>query len=763
MSETNSSSTRVRIYDLTKSTNIEDSDLFIMEDEEDTKQATFALLKQYLNGDYSSPSSGTFYSSQKIEKEIEALLRNISNKTDFQTTLELINRVNSIVANSSSSDGNVELIDARGGYRTLRERLEEDLRVNDSKYMKKFSRTVLGTNLYIEGNGEIDITIKDRVSTVNNSADRLYIHSLNMLNFRTCSGSSVSVDNNTNGFTITRNALYPTQTIDIPLDFVYPSGDYFFSAETVLSAEFIDTVTFVVVYTDGQTEEFPYSHSSKLSFKAKKSISSLKIKYVGNKNFTDTVQYRNVMLTKDCTYSSYINYYFESKVLSIGSSVKAYRNNNYIYYYPNSKGELSITYRDDSIDISYLYDKLIEAHAKLDNKNDKCGLIEKEGVIQSFEDAVVTSDADGECTFIKDMDMSRNNIPSLKMTVNEDATSNIVFKQPLFDIPAIENVTLSFYIDSNVTSYLGDNNGISIMLCSDNPDADDIVNYYQFNIKKNMLVQGWNNIKKTLSEFNIVGSPDLFNIRFIAIEVYRNSGLNGKSIWFNSIIFNQRMKPTLLLSFDGVYDESVSYIFPTLNAKKIPATVFLNNRSTLTGDVLNRLLMQKIEYGWDIGCYGCNPNKECLIQDDNYYIQYTSLANSKQYLHDSLINSPVSYSAPYGNLRKITVPILKDLGYGIAKVKADSYCSVFTRKDFAVPRLDINNQTKVQDIYDAIDYIINTGQTICLHTNNVTEFGDEASTTRSIFGSIINYIGERCDDGDLQCLSFEQFYHKCTD
>lgn len=761
MSTENSS--RIRIEDLEKATQILDSDLLIVEDKSDTKQATFALLKQMLNGDFVSPSNLKFYSSQKIEEEIDNLIRMISNKIDNSALSEIKDRINSIIGNSTTTDGNIELIDARNGYRTLAARLEADRTISDSKYFEKFAKTINGKYIHIPGQGEIEIEIVDTPSTIAQSQNMLYIHSLNILDFKAISvnGSLESLESD-KGFSLTRNPLYNTQTIDIDLYTSQSPGKYFFCSEIETNVNFEDTITFIVEYSDGSILEIPFTHTPalRIEFEAKKSFQHVKIKYTGKRNFDDTVSYKRIMLTKNKTYQTYIDHYHKLETRTIGAKI-TFTNNNYVYEYPNSKGELSITYRNDDINAAYLYDAISEIQAILNNQGDKCGLLTDRGYIQDFSNTQIKTPI--QSTFIKDELKSRNNVPSYKLTVNQDANQNIVIKQPISNLPTIESVSLSFYIDAHVAAYLGNTNAISFMLCCDDPDSDAVVNYYRYNITKDMLVQGWNTIKRSLTDFTTIGLPNPFTIRSIVIEVYRNSGLNNNSIWFNSVTFNQKMKPVVLLSFDGFYNEALNYTFPLLNSKNIPATIFLNSATTLTGDAMNQLIRQRISYGWDIGCYGCNPNKENLTEDDNYYLQYMSLVSAKQYLHDNLASNPISYSAPYGNLRSITVPILKDLGYGIAKVKADNYCSIFTRKDFAIPCITINNQTVAENIYHKIDYAISTGQALSLHTCNVTEFGDEACATRSTFGSIINYISERYNNGSLQCMSFEQFYHVCID
>lgn len=398
----------------------------------------------------------------------------------------------------------------------------------------------------------------------------------------------------------------------------------------------------------------------------------------------------------------------------------------------------------------------------MDSKIEKCNLITDQGTIQFFTNPSITSSGGTLVTSTTDVGF-RNGVHSKLLTIDEDATTNPAFKQVLDKTTeVIETVSLVFYVDKTTFNNFTDTDGIRIYLSSD-AETVRITNYFRYIIKKSEMVQGWNCVKRKFTDFNEVGSPNANKIKTVTIQVGRNDSLNGSQFYFNSIIFNQKMKPTLLLSFDGFYDESLTYLYPYLTSRNIPFTLFLNNRTTLSNETLDALIKLRISPLCDIGVYGCNPNKEQLIEDDNYRNQYTALRTSKEWLQNNILDKPISYSAPYGNLRPITVPILKDLGYKIARTSANSYCSQFTKKDFAMPMFLISNLTTLDEVKAKIDYAIDTNQTISLYTNDVTEYGDEASSTKLMFESIVDYILEKVESGKLQCMTFDEFYRKCVE
>ena len=63
------------ISDMEKKLDIEDDNLIIVEDAEDTKHSTISELKKCFSGDYKDPSDKRFYSSEKIESLLNDVKR----------------------------------------------------------------------------------------------------------------------------------------------------------------------------------------------------------------------------------------------------------------------------------------------------------------------------------------------------------------------------------------------------------------------------------------------------------------------------------------------------------------------------------------------------------------------------------------------------------------------------------------------------------------------------------------------------------------
>ena len=100
-----------KIEELPEKYDIGDSNIFIVEDEEDTKKATIEMLKKAFSADDVTASRYKFYSSQYMETIIATLrsaINSCANTSDLET---LSNRVAQKVAGTKEGKES-ELIDA---------------------------------------------------------------------------------------------------------------------------------------------------------------------------------------------------------------------------------------------------------------------------------------------------------------------------------------------------------------------------------------------------------------------------------------------------------------------------------------------------------------------------------------------------------------------------------------------------------------------------------------------------------------------------
>ena len=749
------------ISDLEKKLEIEDSNSIIVEDAEDTKQATILDLKKNFSGDYRTPSDRTFYSSQKIESYMNDLKRELSTFASDEEVKAISKRIEDIIAESGTGKDS-EIVDARDGQPTLNSRLARDLSQAEDKYMPKVSRVIQGTEISTGNFGYVNIYLNN----MSGSNANINFRSKNKLDIE----SAGNVDGN--GITYTETGFIYQQLsadkleVSLKFDSSIPKGKYYFFANVVFDALFKDKGNIKLAVKNSRDDsaytEFIYNQTGKFEFEAPKAFNEIKLIFnTGNFLLNSTVEYKNIMLMTDDKYENkYIPYANYSIPISKGDTITGY-NEDYDITCDDSAASIVVWYNDNDITTESMYEDIKELQSVVIDNRDKCGLIENYGEYLFFDHAVCETPTTCRLSFDNDKFM-RNGNPTMKMTLAEGVDANPLLALEMTEyIENIDSVSLVFYIDRTVSYYFNTQKPITVYLCSDSYREPEMVNYLSISINKDELVQGWNIVKKNINEFVSNGVPNIHGIKYLKIEVAKNASLDNKSMYFNSVVFNQKMKPTVLLAFDGIYEEGIDYTYPYLTNRDVPATILANNRSTFSSAILNTIVELRAKYGWDIGQYGCNPNKELLTYDDNPREQYLALKTAKEWLQTNLIYNPISYSAPYGNLRPLSVPILKDLGYKIAKTSSTGYCNFFNPKyDFAIPMQLFSNETTEEEIIEKIQYAIDNECCVCLYTNNVTNYGDEASSKKILLEAIVKFILENKDK--ITAMTFSEFYNKCN-
>lgn len=768
------------IAELNVKKNIEDSDIIIVEDNEDTKQSTVENLKKNFNGDNEEPDNMKFFSSAKVDEIKQSLQKEIAAKASHSEMSALEKAVDNIITNQTEQEAkDIEIVTARDGCDTLADRLDRDKESLSSRMMKKYKRTASGNRVYLgEFHGYGDVLVDTMLP------GKLVVANCNYFNIENMRGSNnYYMDYSEYGFTYTQRFIgefTKCLTINIPIGSL-PAGTYYFSAniyneetsnsngETV-QFKIPTTITVSLRYTDRsvdyKTIEMKDNNSNLFyfDFTSTKTLSSIELT-MSEDDFVEesTLTFDNVMLSPQKLLNTFVEYGLTYYDVAGKQYVYDVRLDNCEVYFEGFNANLQIDYYNDAYDTEYIVDSLQEIQKSFYDGIDHCGLASNYG-LYNFLTMDNTENKNPENSYIEissDENYVRNGNRSLQLyfTTYEEPSSIAI---TLDEIPNdIKYITLLMYIDKYLSYYM-EEDAMSVYLVTDNTTVYPPNNYYKKTVSKSSFIQGWNSLKLVFSEFETIGSPNKNDINHVILEFSNNVNTINKSIYINSIIFNQAIKPTLLLGFNGIYDNTFEYTLPMLKSRGLQCSIFMNNSSTLSNSNLDSMIMYRLDY-LDIGQFGCNPDKELLLEDDNYREQYMALKNIRDYLQNNIIYSPISYSAPYGNIRPITAMMLKDLGYHIAKTGEDSYCSFFTKKDLCIPSIEINNDSDVEYIKSKIDYAIETEQVVAISTYDVTEYGDEMNAKKSMFEEIIDYIQDKYDTDQINVMSYKTFYEKCME
>lgn len=771
-------SEKALIGELTKKKAIVDSDVILVEDNEDTKQSTVEILKKNFNGDSYDPSNTKFYSSAKVDEIKTSLQRDISSKASHSDFESLKSSVNKIIETQSEQDQkDIELIIARDSCKTLDDRLERDKNSLLSRMLTKYKQTASGTRIYLGGfTGYGDVLVDT------NTSGNLIVASVNYFNIDDMRGSDSSyMDYSTYGFTYTQRRLGSSyfNAVNIPLANV-PTGNYFFSCNLYSETSYNDNgdqvkfvlpcaITATLRYTD-RTEEYLNieigNNNSNLfyfGFTAKKILTDIILTFPKDADkFIEGAQLRfeNVMITPTKLLDSFVEYKVDKYPVNGKQYVNDVKLDNCEIYFEDFNADLHVDYYNDQFTTEYIIETIQNIEKSFYEDTDHCGLVSSYGTYNFFTGRSTNKNIESgyieTCNHPKFM---RNGTKSIQLTfTSSEDDINIVTELESNPVDP-KYVTILMYIDQFVTEYM-DDEPIIIKLVSDSTAVYPVNNYFKRTIRRKQLIQGWNSLKIPLSEFITVGSPNKNDINHVILTFSNNANMSNKVLYLNAIIFNQAIKPTVLLGFNGIYNDTFSYLLPYIKSNDLECSIFTNSNNALSNTLTDSLIMYRLDF-LDVGQFGCSPDKELLLNDDNYREQYLALKDTKAFIQTNIINSPISYSCPYGNMRPITVGLLKDIGYGIAKVESDAFCSFFSKEDMCIPSVEINNNTDIQTIKDKIDYAISTEQCIGISTYNVTDYGDEINAKKSVFEEAMNYLIQKISAGEIECMSYKTFYDRC--
>lgn len=812
----------IKIEDLTRLRDIENDNIIIVEDKEDTKKSTILDLKKSFNGDSKDPSYIDYYSSKMIQKLLAGATVNsdavYAAISGFEKRLSTITKVD--------GKSNSEVINARysgltGSNDNLGSRLTADNNEILARLEEKITCPVVNLdannieNLAKYNTGKIQYRLRLKNNTSHSQIVSLYCMGKNLFSKKSyvsdsgisfsSSGSLLKItpeEGNSNfkfkvGFAKNSNSglmnIY-AKNIVAPL----PAGSYYLgvncrfeyvsgSVQYTSPSLGIPGLSLLVEYTDGSTVKIEESHTNVYDIPDNsKDIQYISLVFSASAVSNIKVcEFANIQLVPTFAMPNKVDYYNYSKTIAFIDEISVPASNPDIVDYPkyshysadysklyitDSRGVLDVMVSDSSIDGDYMLGEINKAVEIATGDKDYCGLINKDKPGDYYKLPEYNPTVIKNCAIKSDNNHYRNGIDSTQavLVFSTGEKSKIAF-YPIMDISNSEYISIQLYIDKTIFEHFSEDDGITVYLSSDG-ESESIVNSYNIDLGSNRFVQGWNTIKIKKSEFTRKGYPDDRKINRVQFDISTTDVMSGKSIWINSVILDQMIKPTVLLAFDfgfgDINDEAYSDMFgfqyPYLYSRDIPATIFLNSKQDIPSSDMDKLAQLQYEYGWDIGAYGCTPDKDKLIRDDNARDQYRSLKVTREYISANFHDNVVSYAAPYGNLRPVTVPILKDLGFKIAKAASDSYCSFFGKDDMVLPMCIMNSETTIEDIRDKINYAIDTGQALCLYTERATQYGDEISVKSSVYKKIVEYIQSRIADGSLQCLTFADFYNKCV-
>lgn len=389
---------------------------------------------------------------------------------------------------------------------------------------------------------------------------------------------------------------------------------------------------------------------------------------------------------------------------------------------------------------------------------ERCGLIEKKGVFESFSPTTFSSGID---VLNASFEYNRFNNVSKKIIVKPSTPVNYYNIQQAFTFGDFESITVLMY-----TTVRAFNNKSKLQFYIQLASSK-VSNKYgtAMLVDASLLNVGWGAYKIPLSAFTFANGASIDEMDLIRFRLrVLSSSTEDLEIICGGYIYNERMKPTVVMSFDGVYDTDtvIGGKFDALIQNKIHATMFQSVNTIYSDDTKSVFYNHVINDGLEIQMYA-TANREYVQTEDNPETQYNELRTQKEWLYENRIGGlPTMYAAPNGILPNTTLNLLKSLGFKMSRSGSAYYVNRFTEKDFNVGFKGIFGTNTSDNIKNMIDEAITEGKAIFLFTHEVKSNPASYDSDISNFKSVCDYIGEQITNGKMQSMNFTEFYNACV-
>ena len=392
-----------------------------------------------------------------------------------------------------------------------------------------------------------------------------------------------------------------------------------------------------------------------------------------------------------------------------------------------------------------------------DDISERCGLIVKKGVFEPFAPNSVASGVD---VVDAPFDYSRFNNPSKKIILKPtEGIKAFDFRQN-FTFGAFDTITVLMYIPVH-TFNSREKLQFYIHLTSSrmaNKQATAML------VNGVLLNVGWGAYKIPLSAFSFLNGATIDDMDLLTFKLRTlSSTTEDLEVICGGYIYNERMKPTVVMSFDGVYntDTVANGKFDALVKNGIHATMFQSANTMYSDETKNAFYGHIINDNFEVQMYA-TANRDYVQTEEDPEKQYDELRTQKEWLYENRIcGLPQMYAAPNGILPNTTMKLLKSLDFKMTRSGSSCFVSRFSKKDFNVGYKGIYGEN-ADTIKSTIDEAIRDGKAIFLFTHEVKDNPTSYDSGISNFKTVCDYIGEKIAAGEIQSMNFSEFYNACV-
>lgn len=269
-----------------------------------------------------------------------------------------------------------------------------------------------------------------------------------------------------------------------------------------------------------------------------------------------------------------------------------------------------------------------------------------------------------------------------------------------------------------------------------------------------------------------ITAPNKINYVWLEFNARNNQNIEAGSeygvVVLDSIIFNQKMKPCVLISFDQIWRETFeNNYYDIMSNRDLPITLFSDKWENVDSDLLKMANSKRTNHGWELGIYGSfNEDPAYLNNSKNTSLVIEDLNKSINSQENACFTTPISYACRQAVVSDYLWEAIKHTNIKMIRGYDSRNIGYFDKDCCLICHDDISNNS-IDEIKSKIDKAILYGSTLGLFTHGIKTSSNTTIPSSSVlldtWKTVCNYLKEKKDNGDIDVLTFSEFYKSCVE
>lgn len=434
------------------------------------------------------------------------------------------------------------------------------------------------------------------------------------------------------------------------------------------------------------------------------------------------------------------------------------------YWLSEVNGTQKNTITDEYLDIEEKVEEIISSSLNEDPIMRGCKMVQSHGTVIDFSSADVVSNA-----LIKNANIKMFS-DNAKMCCGIKASTDSYIKIAT-DISSWNSLTFVMFCpyDTHILT-IGEHSGY-IRMYLNSQGGSGYGTWFN-----GRCHAGWNFI--TITKEDITQTVDTISNIYIKFEARDTVTTNAHfaNLILDSIIVDLKVKPTILINFDQLWHESQENGgYQKLFDSNIPATFFSKNYADMDADDITYIKELSVMYGWELGTYSnVGASNGVIERATNYTTAKESCNDTVADFVNTFLTNTVSFAATQAQCNEIGREAILQNGYIGIRYGGGLPMSYWNKEVGGwMQHHDVANLS-LQDMKDELDKCITYGLVwawfthgICadgeqyMLMNDTVERGASSGVQKTIFFDFIDYLKTKIDAGEIQAITFKEFYRQC--